>query len=175
MGIFGRDEDESAASQPQPARQPQGSAQPPSTVTVIARSNRVEGTVLGSGDIRVEGHIQGAVDSTGQLLVAENGRVEGKISSRGVTVSGRVQGDILAKERIELQASAVVEGNITAPRILINDGATFDGQVLMKDPAEHAPGGSKTPITTSSARRPEHTPNDDSADKDRAKNNEPGR
>jgi cytoskeletal protein CcmA (bactofilin family) len=156
MGIFGR-EDRTDEGKPEPSQPPskqQQTVRPgAASVTVIARSNWVEGTLLGSGDVRVEGQLKGGVDSSGLLVVAESGRVEGKISARSVTISGAVVGDVSAAERIELDASAQVEGNITSPRILINDGATFDGQVFMKEPDKTEE--SKRDINTSSARRPE--------------------
>jgi cytoskeletal protein CcmA (bactofilin family) len=158
MGLFGR-EDRTEESKPMtsesPVRPQPGASPTAANITVIARPNRLEGSIVGSGDVRVEGQVKGEVDTSGQLLVAENGLVEGKISARTVNVSGGVVGDISAAERIELNASAKVEGNITAPRILINDGATFDGQVLMKDPDKRAAEGPKQPLATSSARRPE--------------------
>jgi cytoskeletal protein CcmA (bactofilin family) len=158
MGIFGREDrtDEGKAEPSQPPSKQQSTARPgAASVTVIARSNWVEGTLLGSGDVRVEGQLKGGVDSSGLLVVAESGRVEGRISARSVTISGAVVGDVSAAERIELDASAQVEGNITSPRILINDGATFDGQVFMKEPDKTAAGEANRDINTSSARRPE--------------------
>lgn len=115
--------------------------------TIFARPTRIEGKVLGSGDIHVEGEIKGSINVTGELLVADSGQVEAKVHARNVTVSGHVKGDISATERIELAPSANVEGNMTAPRILIRDGATFEGQVLMKDP------GNRPPLKASSARK----------------------
>jgi len=64
-----------------------------------------------------------------------------------VAIAGTVVGDVTADEKIELEPTARVEGNITAPRILIRDGATFKGQVNMKDPER------RPPVRTSSARK----------------------
>jgi cytoskeletal protein CcmA (bactofilin family) len=140
MGIFGRDERgaESKPTSPTPSKR-QGSgaaAVSGASATVIARANRVEGTIVGSGDIQIEGELQGGVEGTGQLRVAERGIVEGTIRARNVTVGGSVRGDILANESIQLDATADVEGNITAPKIRIAEGATFQGQVLMKEVSE---------------------------------------
>jgi cytoskeletal protein CcmA (bactofilin family) len=159
MGIFGRDErtPESKPATQQPTKTPMPSGPPTATGrTIISGANTLEGTVAGPGDVQVDGRITGAVDITGNLLVADHGVVEGKIKARSVTVAGSVKGDITGIERIELQPSSKVEGNITAPRILINDGATFDGKVFMKDPGKHTSGsGQGANITTSSARRTE--------------------
>jgi cytoskeletal protein CcmA (bactofilin family) len=76
------------------------------------------------------------------------------VHGKTVTVAGTVTGDITADDRIELEPSARVDGNITAPRILIQDGATFRGQVNMKEPSK------RQDLKTSSARKP---PGDSSA------------
>jgi cytoskeletal protein CcmA (bactofilin family) len=131
-------------------------------MTVITNSNNIKGTIRGSGDVRIEGQVNGKIDITGQLVIAEGGAAEAKIAARAVTVAGGVVGDILAADRIELAPTAVVEGNMTAPRILITDGATFRGQVLMQDPGAKEPPKVPEPvITTSSARRPQDQKNDD--------------
>jgi len=149
MGIFGRDE-------PNPDQQPARPAATPPTSpspqeggdrTVIARPSKFEGRLSGSGEIVVNGLVNGTIDATGMVRVAEHGRVEATVHGRIVTVAGAVAGDITADERIELEPSARVDGNITAPRILIKDGATFRGQVNMKEPAPHPT------VRTSSARK----------------------
>jgi cytoskeletal protein CcmA (bactofilin family) len=153
MGIFGRDDEVPENTPVQKA--PKDSAKPATTGarggsenrTVIARSTRVEGRVHVSGEIVINGEHKGAIEGSGSVRIAENGRVEAKVNARDVSVAGHIKGDITASERIELSASASVEGNIAAPRILIQDGATFKGQVIMKDsPARGT-------VTTSSARK----------------------
>jgi cytoskeletal protein CcmA (bactofilin family) len=159
MGLFGRDDrgesklDESA-SKAKPRGKPAGDAAVP-RVSVIAVQTRIEGTILGSEEVRIEGQVTGTVDVTSRLVVAEGGRVEGKIAARSVLVAGTVLGDILAAERTELGPTCRVEGNITAPRIQIHDGASIDGEVLMKKPSGWNAGSDAAGIKTSSARRTE--------------------
>jgi cytoskeletal protein CcmA (bactofilin family) len=114
---------------------------------VIARPSKIEGRISGSGEIVVNGLVNGTIEATGTVRVAGQGRVEATVHGKIVSVAGTVTGDITADERIELETSARVEGNITAPRILIKDGANFRGQVNMKDP-ERRPS-----VRTSSARK----------------------
>lgn len=154
MGLFGRDdraaEDERAGAQ---LRAPQSTSSR-SPFTIVAADNRLEGTVYGAGDVQVEGEIDGAVDTTSGCFVADKATIRGTVNAARVTIAGTVVGDISASERIELKPSAKVQGNMTSARILINDGAVFDGQVLMREPKPR-PGKEKNrrPITTSSARR----------------------
>ena len=135
MGIFGRDE-RAPQSKPDPSaqtgRQRSNTQQVTMGASVVARSNRFEGTISGSGDISIEGELEGVVDGTGRLRVAAEGSVKGNLAARTVVVAGTVRGDILAGETIELESSASVEGNLTAPRIRIADGASLEGKVQMK-------------------------------------------
>ena len=149
MGIFGRDE---ANPDQQPPQSTAGRPTLPTTPetadrTVIARPSKIEGRISGSGEIVVNGLVNGTIEATGTVRVAGQGRVEATVHGKIVSVAGTVTGDITADERIELETSARVEGNITAPRILIKDGANFRGQVNMKE-SERRPS-----VRTSSARK----------------------
>ncbi len=136
MGLFAR-EDRSTDSRPpsQPATPrsaPSAAAQ--SGITVVAATCHVEGVLSGSGDLLIEGRLSGEIAGTAAVTVAEGGSVEAMVHGRTVIIAGRVRGDVSASDKIELAPSADVEGNITAPRILIREGATFEGQVFMKQP-----------------------------------------
>ena len=114
---------------------------------MIAASILVEGTLSGSGQILVDGRVRGSIEGQDEVMVASRGRVDATVHGRIVMVAGRVVGDITADEKIELEPTAEVDGDITAPRILIRDGATFRGKVNMKPPE---PRGK---LATSSARK----------------------
>ena len=143
MGLFGRDDRSQRDAAAEPARPPRHEAPPPprerGDQTVIAPTVRIEGTLAGDGEILVSGKVKGTIDGAGSIHVAERGQVTAAVHGRTVTVAGTVKGNITADERIELEPTARVDGDITAPRILIKDGATFKGQVNMKSPP--APSG----------------------------------
>jgi len=148
MGLFGQDQPAPENKTPQPPRKAGASPAAGSEKrTVIARPTRIEGRVLGSGEILIEGMIKGTINSDGKVRVAEQGRVEADVHAHLVAVAGTITGNITADDRIILEPTARVDGNITAPRILIEDGATFKGQVNMRAPERS---GS---IQTSSARK----------------------
>jgi cytoskeletal protein CcmA (bactofilin family) len=149
MSIFGRDD---TKPEPQPTKQTVKKATPPPSAaspdrTVIARPSTVDGHVSGSCEIVVNGVVKGTIDGTGTVTIAEQGRAEATTHGRIVAVAGTVNGDITADEKIVLESSARVGGNITAPRILIKDGATFKGQVNMRAP------DTRPQFRTSSARK----------------------
>ena len=95
------------------------------------------GTVL-SGEtnfqamLRVDGQLVGSVSSeTGTLIVGSNGQVDANVSVASAVVNGVVNGDIIATERVQLGRTARVVGNIQAPRMIIEDGAIFEGMCSM--------------------------------------------
>ena len=149
MGIFGRDETAPGQQSTQPVAKPPTSAPSKTDAdrTIIARPSVFEGHISGSGEIIVNGLVKGTINASGTVRIAELGRVEATVHGKVVAVAGTVAGDITADEKIELEASARVDGNITSPRILINDGATFKGQVNMNEP-DRSP-----QVRTSSARK----------------------
>ena len=82
--------------------------------------------------LRVDGHLTGRVTSQdGTLVVGSTGRVDANIMVAAAVVGGTVNGDIIASEKIELGRTARVVGNIQTPRLLIEDGAIFEGSCTM--------------------------------------------
>jgi len=152
MGLFGRD-DRSDISKPSPAEtngHPKSQPESGSKLTVIAKTAHVKGEIKGAGEIRIEGTVKGTLDCSALVLVAPGGRVDGEIRAETSMISGNVKGDIFASQKIELTPTAEVEGNITSPRVLIREGANFDGQVYMTgkkggNAPEPAPKGEKGP------------------------------
>lgn len=110
-----------------------------SRIASIGRSVSVKGDLTGDEDIYVEGKIDGRVElAKHHLIVGPNGEVRGEIKARQVTVVGLVEGDITVTERIEVCDTGVVDGDITTPRLLIQEGATFNGNITMVSKAPEA-------------------------------------
>lgn len=82
--------------------------------------------------LRVDGHLTGRVTSeAGTLIIGSTGRVDANILVAAAQINGTVNGDIIALEKIELGRSARVMGNIQTPRLVIEDGAVFEGSSQM--------------------------------------------
>ena len=82
--------------------------------------------------LRVDGHLMGTVASdSGTLLVGTNGQVDANISVAAALVNGNVNGDIIATDKIQLGRTARVVGNITTPRLILEDGAVLEGSCSM--------------------------------------------
>ena len=99
---------------------------------VIGRSITVRGDVTGDEDLVVQGCVEGSIDlKQHTVTVGNKGEVRANISGRIVTIEGRVVGDIDGGEQVTLRSSAYVQGDITAPRVVLENGARFRGLVDM--------------------------------------------
>ena len=133
MGLFGRDSQPKIHAPAQPQRSPLPAPQTASSTT-IAEGSKVSGDITGSADIRIEGRFNGSVSVSGVVVIAESGRVSTSIRAARVSVSGKVDGDIFGEQMIELESTAVVTGDLLAPKILIREGASLQGRVEMASP-----------------------------------------
>jgi cytoskeletal protein CcmA (bactofilin family) len=100
----------------------------------------IEGTMTGSEPVLIEGTIRGRVNLTADVRIGTKARLEATVHARNVLVEGRLAGDISADERIELVATASVDGNLKAPKVIVAEGAKLRGSVDMgsKVPREGA-------------------------------------
>jgi len=101
-------------------------------MTHIGTSVVFDGTLSSDEDLRFDGTLRGHIHvRNASLTIGEGATVEADIRAKQVVVQGMVQGSIAAAERIELTASATVIGSLTAERVVIADGARFNGGVDM--------------------------------------------
>ena len=105
--------------------------------TIVGGDTRIAGKVYAEGTIRVDGVVEGDVQSD-WVVVGETGRILGNARARGMVVGGSVEGDIHATETVELREKATMVGEIHAPKLTISEGAVFDGRVRMKGDVEPA-------------------------------------
>src|ERR671926_401101 len=99
--------------------------------SIIASDMTVIGDLETEGVVRVEGRVKGTVRVGSQVLVSDGAVIEGDLHTQEAVIAGQVSGAIMARERVELQASAMVAGDILTPRISIIEGARITGEVKM--------------------------------------------
>jgi len=96
----------------------------------IGKSVFIKGELSGSEDLYLDGQVEGSIALKGNsLTVGPNGQLKGGVEAKGVVVQGRLEGNIQASERVELRKTAVVIGDITTQRILIEEGASLKGKI----------------------------------------------
>ena len=96
--------------------------------SVISSEVEITGTIKSSGSIRVDGKLEGELHCTGDAIVGKSANIKGNIVVTSATIEGAVQGNITAKDRIEMKSSARVTGDIRAKRLSVEDGVTFIGR-----------------------------------------------
>jgi cytoskeletal protein CcmA (bactofilin family) len=99
--------------------------------TVISRGVKIEGKLSCSGNIRLDGEVQGDISSQGIVIIGENGGVNGQINADSVTIGGKVTGTIRAKDKVVLEAKATLKGDIITKTLLVEAGAIFNGNSKM--------------------------------------------
>ena len=99
--------------------------------TIIREDASFQGKMVFDGNVMVNGKFNGEIISTGELTVGSGGLVEGVIQIGTINIYGEVRGNIKAKQKIVINASAVVKGDIEAPSLVIQDGAVFEGNCAM--------------------------------------------
>lgn len=105
--------------------------------SIVAKDMTIVGDLETEGLIRIEGRVRGTVRAGSQVLVGQGAQVEGDLHTKEAVVGGEVVGSIHASERVELQPTAAVTGNIITPRIAVMEGGKVTGEVRIQDqPAE---------------------------------------
>src|ERR1700675_123565 len=91
----------------------------------------LEGTLTVKGTFRVNGNVKGNIISEQTVILGEGAKVEGQIEGNRVVISGRFDGVIFAKGRVEIESKGVVTGEVHSPCMVIDPGGIFDGRCHM--------------------------------------------
>jgi len=126
-------------------------------VATIGKSIIFKGELTGDEDLEIDGVVEGDVKLPNHVLkIGANGKVKASVVAKCVQVVGRIAGDVNATERVEVEATGVVEGDIHAPRLLVQEGAVINGAIEMtKTPvaAGTKPGDARPTATPGEASR----------------------
>jgi cytoskeletal protein CcmA (bactofilin family) len=123
------------AIEPRPAevRAPETRApEPAPRASVLGPTLRFRGELSAQEDLIVQGSVEGSITHTQNLGIGPDGSMKGDIRARVIVIDGKVDGDLYATEFVHIRATAKVKGNVFAPRVAIQDGAFFQGQVEMQ-------------------------------------------
>ena len=115
---------------PRPAVAPDQSnraPEPKRSGGILSRGVSIKGTVKFNNELLIDGEVEGKIQSSGLLTIGEHARIRGEIRSKAVYLRGNVEGNIFATERCELQAGCTLKGDIEAPRLVVDENATFLG------------------------------------------------
>ncbi len=122
-----------APSKPAKPSDSRGAQQGGVTVANIGKSIAIKGDLTGNEDMVIEGSVEGSVElPNNQLTIGANGTIKAEIHAKSVIIVGHVVGNIDGIERVEIQATGRVEGNVSAPKLVVAEGAQIDGAIQMR-------------------------------------------
>ncbi|MCC7002613.1 MAG: polymer-forming cytoskeletal protein [Gemmatimonadaceae bacterium] len=103
------------------------------TLSIVSAGTTICGDIECSGVLKVEGRIEGSVRKARQVMLAKEGAIQGDVIAGEVVVGGVIDGAVTATERLELQHTAVVNGDITTRSIVVMEGARINGGLKMTE------------------------------------------
>ena len=121
---------------PESVRRPEDTS-PDAAVSVIGESLHFKGELSAGEDLIIEGTVEGTINQ-GKccMTLRPNGRIVANVNATKIFIEGNVEGDLHATVSVTVRKSGVVAGNIVAPTIAIEEGATFNGSIEMRNPAK---------------------------------------
>ena len=123
------------SSGPAPARRPGGEAARSieRDVVNIGKSVVIKGELNGSEDLTIEGQVDGKIELRQHVLtIGPNGKINAEVFAKSVIVLGEVTGNITSTDKVNIRENGSVDGDITAPRVAIAEGAHFRGSIDMQ-------------------------------------------
>ncbi len=110
---------------------------------VIGPSIHIDGDLRGEEDLLIEGEVNGTVQlKSNSLTIGANGKVRADVYAHSIFVEGLMEGDLFGSERVAIRKTAEVRGNVTSPRVSLEEGARFKGSIEMDGEAVKAALGS---------------------------------
>src|SRR5260370_35809624 len=134
-------------SEPAPAPAPRTSTLTTTSTeqATIGKSLVIKGEVTGSESLYIDGRVEGSINLPGnRVTVGRNGVVSANITAREVVIIGKVKGNMMASDRVDIRNEGSLTGDVIAQRISIEDGAYFKGGIDIQKPSQKANGNADT-------------------------------
>ena len=100
-------------------------------ISIIAPGTTIKGDCETDGTLRVEGSVEGMIRAAKAVVVGKDGVVIGDITTQDAVIGGKVKGTVTAESRLELQSTCVIDGEIRARRVKLDEGGKVNGTVAM--------------------------------------------
>lgn len=115
--------------------------------SIVGEGTRFKGELDLSGLLRIDGDYSGTIRTPGKVLVGKNGRAECTIFAGTVVVGGVVKGDIHSTEKVIVLSTGMIIGNVSAPRLIVEEGVILNGKCTVHARAEEAVPAKKVPAS----------------------------
>ncbi len=97
------------------------------------KDTHIEGDLSFKGSFRIDGSFKGTINSESTLIVGENGKIEAEIKIGYIVVNGEIKGNIQAREKVEINSTGRVIGSVTAPKLVVEEGAYLETSCQTSD------------------------------------------
>lgn len=101
------------------------------SVTIISEGVKLDGKLISQGNVRIDGNINGDIQAAGNITVGEHGEVTGEIKAQVIIIGGKIAGTVVANEKIVLESSSNLKGDLITKILVVEEGAIFDGKSAM--------------------------------------------
>ncbi len=126
-------DDDDIAIRPKPANRKDDDGMRVTERVTIGKSVIIKGELNGSEDLTIEGRVEGKIELRQHVLtIGPNGKIKAQVFAKSVVVLGEVNGNVSATDKVSIREKGSVDGDITAPRVAIAEGAHFRGNVDMQ-------------------------------------------
>lgn len=105
----------------------------PNAINIITKGTTIKGDITATGDFRLDGTLEGSIQSNGKIVIGDTGVVNGNILCLNANIIGTVNGNLSVKELLSLHSTARVKGDILINKLSIEPGAVFTGKCCMLD------------------------------------------
>ncbi len=106
--------------------------------TIIGKGSAISGNMKVNGFIRIDGDIDGSLETDGNVIVGENARIRGDLTAKSVIIGGIIKGNIKASESVKILAEAAVIGDVISRKVQVDGSAIIHGHCIsIKDEAEY--------------------------------------
>ena len=102
-------------------------------INLISNGTEITGNIGSTGDIRIDGYLNGNLNTKGKVVIGPSGRVKGEVVCKNLEVSGAIEGKVAVENLLNLKASSKIVGEIVASRLSIEPGAKFTGSCKMSE------------------------------------------
>ncbi len=133
--MFKKPENDSAVIRPemQETTARSSPSEPRRDAAIIGPSITIKGDLTGEEDLEIQGKVEGKIDlKQNSITIGRSGRARAEVHGKLITVEGEVEGNLFGQDQIVIRNCGSVRGNLTAPRIAIEDGAKFKGSIDME-------------------------------------------
>lgn len=99
--------------------------------TIVGNDTVLEGTIISKSSVRIDGALIGGVSAEGVVILSKNGKIKGNIMAENIVVAGVVEGNMQIREKVNVEPTGEVYGDITTKSLLIDEQSVFQGNCYM--------------------------------------------